>query len=100
MNGTSRFYNAFLPDAGAVMLAKYVKPNYNVYLKTNYQIYRDRWYLVQVEVKGPEYRLYIDDELVATHQDNDSPLLHGGIGFYMGGGDMIEFDDIRVWSLQ
>ena len=98
--GGSSFYNAYLPDGGTVSLAKYSDGDYTVYLTTDYQIYRDTWYLTRVEVEGAEYRLYIDGELVATHVDYDSPLLQGGIGFYMGGGDTIEFDDIRVWLFQ
>lgn len=99
-NGTTSFYAAYLPSNGYVDLAKVINTNYNAYQRINYRTSSNRWYLVRVEVKETEYRLYIDDELVAIHQDNDSPLLNGGIGFYMPGGSMIDFDEIRVWSLK
>jgi hypothetical protein len=55
---------------------------------------------VRVEMRGANYRLYINGTLVADRTDTTNPLLQGGLGFYMGGGNTVEFDDIRVLSLQ
>jgi hypothetical protein len=96
-----RFYTAHISTTEKrINLAKYSQGKYVLRLAINYRPVAGTWYLVRIEVKGTEYRLYLNNQLLATLADNDFPLLQGGIGFYMGGGDTVEFDDIRVWSLK
>ena len=71
--------------------------NYQTFGSARYNLTLHRWYTVRFEVKGTLLRFYIDDKLVATASRDT--WQKGGIGFYMGGGDKINFDNIRVWSL-
>ena len=60
----------------------------------------NKWYTVRFEVSSGTLRLYIDDRLILVGEASQ-PLVcdKGGIGYYMGGGEEIHLDDIRVWSL-
>jgi hypothetical protein len=60
-------------------------------------MYSSRWYLIRIEIEGDTHRLYIDNELKS--ETDGVTLTSGGIGFYMGGNNVVEIDDIRVWSL-
>jgi len=40
-----------------------------------------RWYDYRIDVRGPEIRVYVDDELQLTYTDPD-PILNGGVGLY------------------
>jgi hypothetical protein len=53
---------------------------------------------VRVEVQGNDIRLYIDEKLITSGSRDSWP--RGGIGYYLGGEETIDFDDIRVWSLK
>ena len=71
---------------------------YNVIADLQKVINRNKWYLVQVAVEGNNIRLYIDNQIVlTTSKSGSSP--YGGIGYYIGGGENVDIDDIRVWSL-
>jgi hypothetical protein len=51
-------------------------------------------------VVGQEYRVYIDGELVANYTfDKDSFIEKGSILYYIGGGDKVQIDDVKVWTL-
>ena len=69
-------------------------------INKHYTIRQNQWYTFRFDLVGNMLSLYIDDKLVSAIQAN-LPLVRksGGIGFYMGGGNEIHFDDIRVWKL-
>ena len=95
------FYNANLPDNGTISLARWLNGQYEVYQGTDYKIRKNIWYLVRVEIVGQKYSLYIDDNLVASYvHPDDSPIVQGGIGYYISGGDKVQIDDVRVWALR
>lgn len=62
---------------------------------------KNRWYLVRLEIIDDSLSFYINDRLVLSEQVSE-PLVssHGGVGFYMGQGEEIHIDDVRVWSLE
>jgi hypothetical protein len=61
----------------------------------------NKWYLIRVEIKGQQYKLYIDNKLIASHfYPSDSPVIKGGAGYYVGGGETVQIDDTRVWTLK
>jgi uncharacterized caspase-like protein len=100
--GGTAFYNAFIKSEDDwLSFADYdserADNGYQDFGGTQYTIITGRWYKVRFEVQGDTLRLYIDDKLVNTAQR--STWKQGGIGYYMGGGDEIHFDDIRVWRL-
>lgn len=98
-NGSS-FYNVFLEDNGSIALAKWINGNYTVVQNTNYPIVDNQWYLVRVEIVGQIYSLYIDNNPVTTYSyEKDSPVVSGTIAYYIGGGDVVQIRDVRVWSL-
>ena len=53
-----------------------------------------------MEIVDDQITIFIDDKFVLKETASD-PIAseRGGIGFYMGGGQEIHFDDIRVWEL-
>ena len=63
-------------------------------------ISKNTWYLFRVEIVDDQITIFIDDKFVLKETASD-PIAseRGGIGFYMGGGQEIHFDDIRVWEL-
>lgn len=62
---------------------------------------RNRWYTVRLEIKGSHLKTYVDNSLVLSHTlSTPSVNIQGGIGYYMGGGEVFNIDDIRVWSLE
>jgi hypothetical protein len=103
-HGGESFYNAHLDAANNwVIFADYDGTevndgsNYQTFGGEDYPIRTNRWYTVRFELEGNNLRLYVDDELVTTAMR--SSWDSGGIGFYMGGGTEVHFDDLRVWSL-
>jgi len=102
--GGTAFYNVSLDGGGDwVQFAEYDGTevndgsDYQTFGGVNYDVLTNRWYTVRFELEGNWLSLYINDKSVTSAYrgawDN------GGIGFYMGGGHKIDFDDIRVWSL-
>jgi hypothetical protein len=98
---SNNFYNAYLPAGGTISLAKWENGKYyNVYSNTSFYIDSNIWYLVRVEIIGQTYKLYINDELVTSYtHDAQSPIIQGGIGYYIGGNDIVQVDDVKVWKL-
>jgi hypothetical protein len=102
--GGAAFYNVSLDGGGDwIQFADYDGTevndgsDYQTFGGKNYSILTDRWYKVRFEIEDIQLRLYINDKLVkSTYRDTWD---NGGIGFYMGSGNHIHFDDIRVWSL-
>lgn len=100
-NGSS-FYNASI-NTSDISLARWnaYESEYKVVKSTKYPILLNRWYLVRVEIVGQQYRLYINNKMVTSFTyESDSPVVSGGIGYYIGGGETIQVDDIRVWKLK
>jgi serine/threonine-protein kinase len=92
------FYNAYISSNDDwVSFAEYDGGNYNTFGDTGYNIGTGEWYKVRFEIDGDTLRLYINDRLVTTARR--SGCERGGVGYYMGGGEEIHFDDIRVWAL-
>lgn len=97
-DGGSAFYNAYISSGDdRISFADYSDGEYNTFGDTDHSIRTNKWYTVRFEVKSDILRLYIDNKLITlAHRSSRE---HGGVGYYMGGGDEIHFDDIRVWSL-
>jgi hypothetical protein len=92
------FYNAFLnPNDDWVVFAEWSGRDYQTFGGKNFPIPRNEWFLVRFEVQGDSLKLFIDNQLAAAA--TRTSYYKGGIGYYMGGGDEVHFDDIRVWQL-
>jgi hypothetical protein len=77
------------------------KNEYEVAQSVKHPIQLNKWYLIRVEIKGQQYKLYIDNKLIASHfYPSDSPVIKGGAGYYVGGGETVQIDDTRVWTLK
>ena len=97
----SNFYNVFLNSNDTnIALAKWINGQYTVVKNINHSISVNKWYLVRIEIVGQTYNLFIDDNLITTYKyESDSPVVSGTIGYYIGGGNIVQFDDVRVWTL-
>ena len=62
---------------------------------------QDAWYTIRVEIQGNRISTYVDSIFLAE-ATLPTPLVNtqGGIGFGFDGGEKINFDDIKVWSLK
>ena len=56
------------------------------------------WYLIRIEVRGPEMIVYVDDNRIMSA--SDSQMNKGGLSFGMNAGMQAAFDDVRVWELK
>lgn len=93
------FYNAYISSNDDwVSFADYDGKQYQTFGDAAYDISPNKWYEVRFEVKGDTLKLYIDNRLIT--QARRSSRKQGGIGYYMGGGDEMHIDDIRVWALE
>jgi pectate lyase len=97
-DGGSAFYNAHISSSDDwISFADYDGGGYRTFGDIGHSIRTNKWYTVRFEVEGSRLRLYIDDRLItAAHRSSRE---QGGVGYYMGGGDEIHFDDIRIWAL-
>jgi len=61
----------------------------------------NQWYTFQIEIRGVQAAIYIDNVLVDNYL-LDNPLLnsYGGICYIIAGGQKIYVDDIKVWKLE
>jgi len=96
-SGGSSFYTATLSTNGWYHLAVYDGTSYEVIEDGSKTFLKSKWYLARVEVIGNTIRVYVDNKLLLTAQDDT--LSSGSIGFYMLGNNVIDIDDMRVWSL-
>lgn len=71
--------------------------NYKVIKERSYPIKPGQWYLARVEAQGNQIRLYIDDALVLSAEDNTTQS--GSIGIFIYGGDPVHVDQIQVRPL-
>jgi hypothetical protein len=71
--------------------------NYETFGGTSYPIHNNQWHTVRLEVQGSQLRLFIDNNLAtsAIRTSHDK----GGVGYYLGGGEEVHFDDLKVWPL-
>ena len=65
----------------------------------------DEWHQLTVEVRGPNVKCWVDDELGIDFADNiGSVFLNGTIGLYAYGGHgvnaVVSYDDVAVEPLQ
>lgn len=100
-NGSS-FYNASI-NTSDISLARWNVniSEYKVVKSVKYPIQLNKWYLVRVEIVGQQYKLYIDNKLVTSYTyETDSPVIKGGVGYYIGGGETVQIDDVQVWTLK
>ena len=98
----SYFYNVSI-NTSDISLARWnsSKSEYKVVKSLSYPIQLNKWYLVRVEIVGQQYKLYIDNKLLTSYTyESDSPVIKGGVGYYIGGGETVQIDDVRVWSLK
>lgn len=59
------------------------------------------WYTIRVEIKGDTISAYVDNTYLGDAKFSLPPVnKQGGIGFGFDGGEVMNFDDIRVWSLK
>ena len=93
-------YNAFLSTGGTILLNKRINREYKTVLETKWEIKPITWYMVRIEVFKQIMRLYIDDSLIASHIfSNEDYLTQGIVGYYIGGGDQLQIDDVKVWTM-
>lgn len=94
----SAFYTAYV-DSGEdwVSFAEYDGSDFLSFGGVGRNIRPDEWYTIRFELKGDSLRLYINDTLAMTGQRQGR--VQGGVGYYMGGGEEIHLDDIRIWGL-
>jgi len=94
----AEFYTAYMNSHdGWFSFADYVGREFKPFGGRDYAIATNRWYTVRFEAQDDALRLFIDDRLVGTA--HRSSRTQGGVGYYMGGGDEIHFDEIRIWAL-
>ena len=67
--------------------------------RKSFPIQINQWYLVRFEVENNNLRGFINDKLVISCE-RDTPISHGGIGYYIGKGGEFDIDNIRVWELK
>lgn len=96
-DGGSQFYSAVITTQWS-HVARYYNGEYQVLREGTTTLTQGRWYTLRVEVEGTEIRFYVDNRIAISAED--SSLSSGSIGFYMGGGDIVDIDNIRVWSLE
>ena len=92
------FYNAALSSEDWVAFADYDGKEYKSFGEKDISISLNQWYTVRLEVQGNQLRFYLDGKLITSATRNTHS--QGGIGYYMGGGDEIQIDDIKVWMLE
>lgn len=61
--------------------------------------YREQWYTLAVEVRGPRIVVWLDDEKVIDHVDTKEPFLKGTVGFKTHETWTASFDDLIVTPL-
>ncbi|MBX3049086.1 MAG: hypothetical protein KIT46_02145 [Anaerolineales bacterium] len=94
----SSFYNVFINSNDTnIQFAQYLNGNYELFGNGRVSILRNKWYTMRFEVEGTDLRFYIDNKLIL--KTNSNGISSGGVGFYMGGGDEIHFDDMLIWQL-
>jgi serine/threonine protein kinase len=96
------FYTAYIEsNSDWVEFAEYDGSKWVSFeIGVNHSIIANRWYVVRFEINDDTLSLFIDDRLVLTGQASQPAVRdYGGIGYYLGGGEEIHFDDIRVWTL-
>jgi len=92
------FYAAFLNPAGnEVRFAEWDRKEYIAFGGNEYHVPINKWVDVRFELQGDNLSIYIDNELADSTKRTS--YYNGGIAYYMGGGEEIHFDDIRVWEL-
>lgn len=98
-HGGDTFYNAVLNgENGWVAFSDFSNNDYKTFKETTVSLEKNKWYTVRFEVEGEDLRLFLDDRLVIS--STRSGRSSGSIGYYIGGGEEVNIDDIRVWSLE
>jgi hypothetical protein len=94
------FYNSAISSDNWIHIAEFdsMDGEYRVIAETQNNIQRNKWYLIRVEVQGNNISLFIDNKLVLSAKSSSRAF--GGIGYYLGGGEIIDIDDIRVWAIK
>jgi hypothetical protein len=87
------FYTAILNE-DMLELAEYYNGVFEAFDQSPVKLDRDTWYLIRFEVNRNNLAVFVDGEMI-LNSSRDS-IANGGIGFYMGGGQEIHFDEIRV----
>jgi hypothetical protein len=59
-----------------------------------FQLRNGKTYRFQLDVRGSNFSIYLDDKLVDYFQDDQLP--RGGVGFFLGGGDRVRLRWISV----
>lgn len=60
----------------------------------------NRWYTIRMEIKGNLLSIYIENNLVRELKLQSPLIKQGGIGYIIDHGEIVYFDDIKVWSLK
>lgn len=58
----------------------------------------DAWYLIRVEVRGPEIVIFVDNNRIMSASDDR--LSKGGLSFSVENLMQAAFDDVKVWELK
>jgi len=99
--GDTDFYNVFLPSGGDLgVLNKFIKSEFLEVKKITFKAEKDTWYVLRIEVIGKDIRIYVDDKMVGSYTFAEKDYLpKGTVGFYIGGGDKLQLDEVKVWSI-
>jgi hypothetical protein len=77
-----------------------VQDNVNKFYDPTQRIFdQGKWYTIRVQIKGNIISAYVDN-VYLSEVELTNPLEQGGVGFGFDGGETLNFDDIRVWSLK
>ena len=58
----------------------------------------DAWYLIRLEVRGPEIIVFVDNNRIMSARDE--LLSKGGLSFSVDADMQAVFDDVKVWELK
>jgi len=59
---------------------------------------KNAWYLIRVEVRGPEIIVFVDNNRIMSARDER--LSKGGLSFSVDADMQAVFDDVKVWELK
>lgn len=97
-NNDKGFYTAYIDsNSDWVSFAEWDGKEFTSFSGSEQSIQTGIWYTIRFEIDDRTLRLYIDDRLVITAKR--AFRAQRGVGYYMGGGEEIHIDDIRVWTL-
>jgi hypothetical protein len=91
-----KFYSCqYDPGSGGVGLYKKFNGNETPLARTNFNT-NVNWHTIKVEVKGNEFKCYVDDTLVLKASDDEYG--YGAVGIEVWNNIEAYFDDVKIYS--